>query len=114
MGVVAFVVQEEQAAFFRREQEDQPHHHRQRRLVEFTGRHVTQEFAVAILVGAIEGLDEDFDGPAYLVTEFLGDFVLVLQRALEQLGESLVLRTEESSYAEQRNESPERLRFLPP
>ena len=84
--LVAFVAQKQQAALLGGKQEDEPHHHRQRGFVEFGFFHATQEFAVAVLVGLVERLDQNFDRAPHLLAQSLGYVVLKLQRAVEQRG----------------------------
>ena len=104
VGLVAFVAEQQQATLFGGEQEHQPHHHRQRGFVEFRLLHVTQQFAVAVLVGLVERLDQHFDGAPHLLTEGVGDLVLILQRAVEQRGQLLGFIDEEATNAQQVHE----------
>jgi hypothetical protein len=114
VGLVAFVAQEQQATLFGGEQEHQPHHHRQRGFVEFRFLHVTQQLAIAVLVGLVERLDQHFDGAAHLLAEGVGDFVLELQRAVEQRRQLLGFIDEEATNAEQMHEGLQGDGFLAP
>jgi hypothetical protein len=104
VGLVAFVAQQQQAALLGGEQEDQPHHHRQCGFVEFRLFYVTQQLTVAVLVGFVERLDQHFDGAANLLTEGVGDLVLILQRAVEQSRQLLGFIDEEAPNAQQVHE----------
>ena len=99
MGFVTFVTQQQQTAFLGRQQEHQAHHHRQCGFVDFGGRNVGQQGSLSIQVGFVQGLDQDFHGPADLFAERLGDFVLMLQGTIEQGRQSFRLVDEETADA---------------
>ena len=76
--VVERVAEQEQAALLGGEEEDEPHHHRERGLVELLLVCAGEQRSVAVLVHAVERLDQHLDGLADLVAELVGDLLLVL------------------------------------
>ena len=83
-------------------------------LVELSRLHVAQELAIAVLVGAVERLDQHLDGAPDLLSERFGHLVLVLQRPLVERRELVLVGPEEATDAQKGHEGPQRLRFLAP
>ena len=76
-------------------------------LVEFLD-HVAQEIAVTVLVGAVESLDQHFDGAPDLFTERVGNVVLILQGPLEQRRLGALIGPEEATNAQKADEGAKR------
>ena len=73
-----------------------------------------QQFAVAILVGLVERLDQHLDGATHLLAERISDFVLELQGAIEQCGKLFGFIDKEATNAEQMHECLQRDGLLAP
>ena len=91
VGVADRIAQEQQAPLLGREQEDEPHHDREGRLVQPLLAEASKQLAPAVLVDAVERLDQHLDRLAHLVAELVGDLLLVLGALRQQRLERRVL-----------------------
>ena len=114
IGLVTFVSQQQKPALFGGKQEDDPHHDSQSGFVEFSRLDAVEKFAIAIDVGAIERLDQDFDRAPHLFPECVGHLVLKLQGVVEERRQLFAAVDEEAPDAEQIDECLERDGLLPP
>ncbi len=65
--VINRVAEQEQPALLRRQQEDEAHHDRQSRFIQLLFVHARQQLAATVLVGAVHGLNQNFDRVAHLI-----------------------------------------------
>ena len=114
MLVIHSVTEQEEPPFLSAQGEHKAHHDREGCLVEQSGRHIVQEFSVAVLVRLIEGLDQDLSGTADLIAQRVGDFLLVFQRLIKEHFEGLGSRAEAAAHSEERLEGLERGWLLEP
>ena len=113
--VVKGIAKEEQAAFICGKQEDEAHHHRESAVVNRLLTHVGEERAARLGVQAVERLHEHLDGPADLIAELLGDFLLVLAALGVERGEGFRFGdAQEAAQVKQAVESAKRERLLHP
>ena len=73
-----------------------------------------QEFTLAVLVGAVQGLNQDLHRMQDLLPESIGDLVLVFERTVEQRRQSLVVGPEMATHAQQGSKGLQGDRLLPP
>ncbi|OMR74950.1 hypothetical protein AQ730_10770 [Burkholderia pseudomallei] len=83
MAVVQGIAEQKKPTFLSGEQKYQAHHHSESCLIKVLLAYTFQKAAVLLDIDAVKSLNQYLDRLQYLLTELVGDFLLI-QRALRK------------------------------